>query len=104
MEKLLEGLTVEQLPEQYQRLAEILGIEKLFRLVEEIGGRETYFPKKDKLLQLIRDEQILKEFNGYNHLELAKKYDLTVRWVRELCRTKEPQQITAFDFLPPKAL
>ncbi|MFQ8573372.1 MAG: Mor transcription activator family protein [Oscillospiraceae bacterium] len=25
------------------------------------------------------------EFNGYNHPELARKYGVTERWVRQLC-------------------
>ena len=41
------------------------------------------------LLRLIQRSlcyaHIKAEFNGYNHPELARKYGVTERWVRQLC-------------------
>ena len=36
-------------------------------------------------LRPVRDAHIKAEFNGFNHVELAEKYDVTERWVRKLC-------------------
>lgn len=45
-----------------------------------------YFPKN--LLGRVseRDMQIYKEFNGKNHVELARKYDLTVQHIYRIVK------------------
>mgnify|MGYP000141030663 CR=1 FL=1 len=48
----------------------------------------------------VRDARIKKEFTGYNHQELARKYGVTERWVRRICGPGQAEgQIGIFDYL-----
>lgn len=86
MDTLAKELTIEQIPEGlYKEIAEAIGVDNLVRLTELIGGSTIYLPKTESIVRPVRDAKIKEEFNGYNHGELAKKYDVTERWVRRLC-------------------
>ncbi|MFR9189718.1 MAG: Mor transcription activator family protein [Anaerotruncus massiliensis (ex Togo et al. 2019)] len=43
-----------------------------------VGGSTVYIPKPESLIRPVRDARIKAEFNGYNHIELAKN-DTTSR-------------------------
>jgi len=86
MQELLKELTVEMLPEGlYKQIAETIGTENFYKLAEIVGGATVYIPKPESIVRPVRDARIKEEFNGFNHPELAKKYDVTERWVRQLC-------------------
>lgn len=86
MDALVKELTVEDLPEgTYKLIANSIGVDNFCKLAELVGGSTVYIPKVESLLRPVRDDHIRKEFNGYNHSELAQKYGVTVRWIRELC-------------------
>lgn len=86
MDELVQELTVEMLKDGiWRQIAEVVGIEGLYRLTKKIGGQTVYIPKTETIIRPIRDAHIKAEFNGFNHNMLAKKYDVTERWVRELC-------------------
>ena len=84
--KWTDSLTIEMLPEQYQPLAEILGVQPLLTLAEQYGGASLYIPKVEALVKALRDKRIQKEYNGYNAKELAQKYELSVNWVLNICK------------------
>jgi Mor family transcriptional regulator len=83
MSKLKSGMMPN---ETLAQIADEIGMDNLIKLTHIIGGQNFYFPKKDTLLVQLRNEQIKKEYTGYNAAELAKKYDVTDRWVKEICR------------------
>lgn len=86
MDDLSKGLTIEMLSaELYKQIAEAIGTDNFYKLAEVVGGTTIYIPKPDSLTRPVRDARIKEEFNGYNHLELARKYGVTERWVRQLC-------------------
>lgn len=86
MDDLLKDLTIEMLPEGlYKEIAEAIGISNFYKLTEVVGGATVYIPKPESITRPVRDARIKAEFNGYNHPELAKKYNVTERWVRQLC-------------------
>lgn len=86
MDELAKELTPEMLPDGlYRRIAAAIGIENLIRLANAVGGATVYIQKPEALLRPVRDAHIKAEFNGWNHIELARKYDVTERWVRQLC-------------------
>lgn len=41
------------------------------------GGMQLYLPRNDRLRKALRDIEIYDEFNGVNHRQLARRYDLT---------------------------
>ena len=86
MDELSKDLTLEMLPEGlYKEIAEAIGIGNFYKLAEGGGGATVYIPKPESVTRPVRDARIKAEFNGYNHPELAKKYNVTERWVRQLC-------------------
>lgn len=84
MEIWSKNLKPEELPEPYKEMAKNIGIENTLKLVDLYQGAAIYFPKIEKVLIKIRDKNIRKEFNGGNYKELAIKYGLTERWIREI--------------------
>jgi Mor family transcriptional regulator len=99
MEKWMQQLKVEDLPEVYQSLAESLGVNGVIKLAENFGGTYMYIPKPDKLLRVARDAAIMKEYqNGVSIRELAKKFSLTDSRIRTIISEfSSDNQITIFD-------
>lgn len=96
---LKEELTIDMLPEEgrCREIAEKIGIENLLTLADLLGGVTFYLPKTDTLMRPVRDRHIKEEFTGYNHVELARKYNISERWVRELCGDGFPEGQISFD-------
>jgi Mor family transcriptional regulator len=100
MGKWTDELTIEMLPEQFQQLAYTIGLSPLLSLVDQYGGADVYIPKRDKLLQMTRDRMLKREFNGRNIEELAHRYDLTVRRVKDILKDDlSPEQPTLLDII-----
>lgn len=102
MDELARELTLEMLAssELYYQIAEAIGTENFYKLAGVVGGTTIYIPKQEGLLRPVRAARIKAEFNGYNHSELAKKYNVTERWVRTLCGVGHSEgQIDLFSFL-----
>lgn len=101
MNKFVKELTAEMIPDGLWRtVAETIGVEHLYQFTEIAGGATLYIPKPDSLLRPVRDAHIKEEFNGWNYFELAQKYGVTERWVRQVCGPGFPEgQIDLFDSL-----
>lgn len=101
MEQLSKDLTLEMLPEGiYKDIAAAIGVGNFYKLAEVVGGTTVYIPKPESVVRPVRDSRIKAEFNGYNHQELAQKYGVTDRWVRQLCGNgKLEGQMNLLDFL-----
>ena len=100
MDALEKDLTIELIPDGlYRDIAEAIGIENLVKLTQLVGGSTIYLPKSESIVRPVRDARIREEFNGYNHGDLARKYDVTERWVRQLCGEGQTEgQFSIFDF------
>ncbi|MGL5753408.1 MAG: Mor transcription activator family protein, partial [Paraclostridium sp.] len=66
-------LKISDLPPQFENIANRLGIEKAKWLFEEFGGTSVYFPTEKMIYKEARDREIVSEYNGFNHRELAAK-------------------------------
>ena len=97
-------LTPDMIPEGiYKDIAEEIGVVNFIKLAELVGGSTFYIPKADSFLRPVRDSRIKQEFNGYNHTELAKKYNLSERWIREICGEGHCEgQFNLFDYIETK--
>ncbi len=91
IETIISEITIEDLPESYREVALAIGVENAVKLSSVVGGLGYYFPQLEGILRKKRDECIRREFNGTNHRELAKRYNLTERWVREIVEEKISQ-------------
>jgi hypothetical protein len=73
-------------------LAQVIGKAALTELVKHHGGERLELPKKDKLLIQVRDEDLWqKRQAGATESELAREFDITRRWVLEICARKRRQ-------------
>lgn len=97
-EKIAQELTVDMIPDGiWKTVAMEIGPVNLIKTLVIINGTSTYIPKPDRILAPARDKCVRKEFNGYNHDALAKKYGLSTDYVRRLCGREEvPEQTTLF--------
>lgn len=83
----IKEIIVDDLPESYQEVCRIIGIENALRLSEYLGGLPLYFPKLEKLISRKKIQYIHKHFNGTNHRELARATEYSERWVYEILHT-----------------
>ena len=90
-------LKIETLPESYRMVAEIVGVENTVKLSNLLGGTAFYFRKISGLILVLRDEQIRAEFNGVNHKDLARKYNLTEMHIRRILKQKPLEQLNLFN-------
>lgn len=94
--EIADEMNIDCLPENYQEVAEIVGMEAALRLAQHLGGGRIYYPKIESLLRDKRDAKIRAEFTGFNHRELARHYGLTESWVREIIHRRRSDQLTLF--------
>ena len=86
-------------------IAEVIGIDNYIELTKIFGGDNIYIQKYSEVIKIQRNAEIRAKFNGCNSEELAKKYDLSERYIRMLCedliedmRSRPPKgQLSFFD-------
>lgn len=95
---LIEETTLEDIPDRYRPVAEIIGIEKFAELGDYAKGDEIYFPKVTAVIAKARNRRIKKEWDGSNMKELAEKYNITMKRIARILRG-EPiiGQLSIFD-------
>ena len=101
MDELVKDLTLDMISEGlYRMIAEAIGTDNFYKLAEIVGGTTIYIPKPESLTRPVRDARIKKEFTGYNHQELARKYGVTERWVRRICGPGQAEGLVACRITP----
>ena len=60
--------------------------ELMYITAKHWGGQSLYIVKVDCFLADARDIQIYNEFDGHNHSELAKKYDLSAVYIYRIVK------------------
>ncbi len=86
--RIMDQITVEDLPDSYRDVAMVIGVENAVRLSDTLGGLAYYFQQLDKVLIRKRDDLIRSEFTGANHKPLARKYGLSEVWIREIVQKR----------------
>lgn len=95
--ELLEDTSVEDLPEEMQTIAGLIGIENVLKLSHYVKGGKIYIPIPEALLRKARNRKIKEEYDGYNCRELAERWDITEDHVRKILRDYNPQQMNIFE-------
>lgn len=80
----LKEIKIEELPRQYQEMAEIIGLEATIKLAEYFGKTGFYFVSLDGVISAKKREYIAKNFNGSNHREMARATDYSLVWVYKI--------------------
>ncbi len=81
-----ENIEISDLDEQYQEIANIIGIDNLLELASHFGGTQIYIPQTDKLVKNVKYKKIIEEFDGFNIKQLSKKYNVSESTVYRLVR------------------
>lgn len=82
----MQYLIVDDVPERYQHIVQLIGIESFMKLCEYNRGDEIYFPMPDTVLKNTRNRMISSEFTGYNTKELSIKYNLTLKQIENITK------------------
>lgn len=77
-------LKISDLPPQFENIAKKLGIERAKLLFKEFGGISVYFPTEKMIYKEARDRDIISEYNGFNHKELAIKFNMSESYIRAI--------------------
>ena len=77
-------LKISDLPPQFENIAVELGIDKIKALFKEFGGTSVYFPTEKMIYKDARDREIISQYNGFNHKELAAKYNMSESYIRAI--------------------
>ena len=80
----LRAIRREDIPEKYQDLVELLGLDMFLSLVRLCGGMSLYIPMSDSLMRGGRDREIRARFNGGNYRALASQFRLSERQIRKI--------------------
>ena len=100
MNRLADKLTIEMIPDGIWRtVAEEIGVDNLLKLAELVGGANIYIPKAESFVRPVLYEKIKEEYNGYNAPQLSRRYGVTERWIRQICRNDFPGQVELLDYL-----
>lgn len=100
MNALANKLTLEMIPDGIWRsVAEEIGVDNLIKLAELVGGANIYIPKADSFMRPVLYEKIKEEYNGYNAPQLARRYGITERWIRQICGDDIPGQMELTEYL-----
>lgn len=84
---MLDKAKLEDVPESYKELAEILGMDAFKRLVMNYGGTEVYIPVDKSITRNIRNNILRRTFNG-DYKQSAKTYRMSQAQVRKIIKNK----------------
>lgn len=82
--KYLEYLKTEELPEQYQEVIRVIGLDATLKLAEAFPGVPLYFKSVNRLLLPAKKAFIRANFDGGNHRRLALDTGLPLATVYEI--------------------
>ena len=92
MKNWTDEISVEDLPEEYRIIAGIIGLENTLKLAEYVGGLQFYFRKLDTFIAQKKKEYILKNFNGNNHMELARATNYSLQWIYQILKNGKDER------------
>lgn len=80
----IDDIRIEDIPEEYHDLVEVLGMDSFLKLVEFCSGQALYVPKIESLQKGGRDRLIRSMFNGGNYRQLSIQFRLSERQIRKI--------------------
>lgn len=86
----MKNVSAQELPEVYQEMAEVIGVEPTIHLASIFAGSSVYFPKLERALIGQRNRAIRSEFDGANIRELSRRWGLSARHVRQIVNPSSP--------------
>lgn len=84
--ELLKNVHVSDISETYQPVISLIGLDNFLKLCQYAMGDELYFPMQKSILCGTGNRLILQEYNGSNFEELSRKYNLTVKQIKNILK------------------
>lgn len=84
--ELLKNVHISDISETYHPVISLIGLDNFLKLCQYAMGDELYFPMQKSILCGTRNRLILQEYNGYNFEELSRKYNLTVKQIKNILK------------------
>ena len=81
---------------RYRQLAETIGVENTLKVLETFEGESFHVGKLQVIFRDLWQNKLRSEWRKYNAVQLAHKYDITVRQVQNIVNDHEDQ----FDLFP----
>ncbi len=83
-------ITFDELPQNLQMIAEVVGVENTIKLSSAFRGCSLYIRNLEPILRRKRDAHIRQEYDeGTRVIELARKYKISQRSVEKILSTPE---------------
>lgn len=89
-DELLKRVDISDIPETYQPVVSLIGLDNFLKLCRYAMGDELYFPMQESILRNARNRLIIQEYNGHNLAELSRKYGLTRKYIRNIVKGSNP--------------
>jgi Mor family transcriptional regulator len=84
LDEIISQVKIEDIPENYQDMAEAVGVINFLQLLKIAGGTTIYLPLPINVIKEARDRAIVREYTGKNLKELAVKFNLSETWIRQI--------------------
>ena len=85
-EKILDMLSVDDIPEEQRDIAEVVGMDAYKQLVKLCGGGRIYIMQLENVIREKRNYMIRTEYNGYNLKELCGRYRISETSIRTIIK------------------
>lgn len=80
----IKELKIDDMPRAFRDLVDAIGIEAAAKLSASYPGMSIYVPKPETIFVRPRNEMIRRDVRTLSYREVARKYDLTEQWVRQI--------------------
>lgn len=77
-------LKLEDIPDKFHILIDIIGIDKFIEILKVYGGDSLYIPTYKSIIKIKRNEEIKTKFNGFNIREIAREYDISISHIKRI--------------------
>ena len=84
----LESIGMEDIPESFRDIIEVVGMECFCKIVRSFGGMSLYIPREDSLLKPIRDRKI-RDSKSSDYRQLCREFRLSESHVRKILRERD---------------
>lgn len=83
----MNNLKINDIPSQYQDIAEFMNVENFIDFCRFFGGSYIYIPNIKTFEAIIRDKDIMSMYaNGTDIKVIARKYNVTTNYVRKIIK------------------
>lgn len=98
-----DEIRLEDLPEQFRQIAEIVGLETAVALIHAAPGCTIYVPTVGQATAGARNREIFRKYvNGWTPSQLAMSYDMSESYIRSILAEQKAatyKQTSLEDFL-----